>query len=246
MNRYCLIVPIYNHEDQFQSLAEILAPYQLECYLVDDGSSPQCKAAIEKIAEQYSFLKLITLGTNRGKGAAVCKGLKFALADGYTHAIQIDSDGQHSPDDIPAFIAASERQPRAVISGFRPYDKLPPSRRRGRRITDIWVCINTLSTAVRDSMCGFRLYPLQESVDVINTMFVGQRMDFDTDILVKLYWTGITVVHVPVSIKYDDGVPSHFALWRDNLRITRMHARHFFGMLRRLPTLIRRSYDQCD
>ncbi|MEX2489988.1 MAG: glycosyltransferase family 2 protein [Pseudomonadales bacterium] len=241
MNSYCLIVPIYNHEGQFQPLAEKLARYQMECYLVDDGSSQQCKAVIQKITERYSFLKLITLGTNQGKGAAVCTALKSALADGYTHAIQIDSDGQHSPDDIPAFIAASERRPRAVISGFRPYDRLPPSRRRGRRLTDVWVCINTLSMAIRDSMCGFRLYPLKETVEVINTMFVGKRMDFDTDVLVKLYWTGMAVVHVPVSVEYKDGIPSHFALWRDNLRITRMHTKHFFGMLRRFPALIRRS-----
>lgn len=241
MNRYCLIVPIYNHEHQFQSLADRLAGYQMECYLVDDGSSRQCKEVIHAVAAHYPFIKLITLNENQGKGAAVCTALKAAQADGYTHAIQIDSDGQHSPEDIPAFIAASDQRPQAVISGFRPYHKLPPSRRRGRRLTDFWVCINTVSTTIRDSMCGFRVYPLNETMDVINTMSLGRRMDFDIDILVKLYWSGVAVIHVPVSIEYDKNVPSHFALWRDNLLITAMHTKHFFGMLRRLPALIKRS-----
>lgn len=243
MNRYCLIVPIYNHEYQFQSLAERLAEHQMKCYLVDDGSSRQCKEVIRALTEQYPFIKLIELEENQGKGAAVCTALKAALDDGYTHAIQIDSDGQHSPDDIPAFISASERRPRAMVSGFRPYHKLPPSRRRGRRLTDVWVCINTVSMTIRDSMCGFRVYPVNETMAVINSVPLGRRMDFDIDILVKLYWAGVSVIHVPVSIYYDESVPSHFALWRDNVLITAMHTKHFFGMLRRLPVLIRRSDD---
>lgn len=241
MNRYCLVVPIYNHQDQFQSLAERLANHQMECYLVDDGSSVQCKEVIKAVTRQYPLFKLITLSENQGKGVAVCRALKAALDDGYTHAIQIDSDGQHSPEDIPAFIAESERFPDAVISGFRPYSKLPASRRRGRRLTDFWVCINTVSMAIKDSMCGFRLYPLKATVSLLDTMPIGRRMDFDTDILVKLYWSGVQVVHVTVSIEYNEHVPSHFALWRDNVRITAMHTKHFFGMLKRLPTLIRRS-----
>ena len=67
---------------------------------------------------------------------------------------------------------------------------------------------------------------------------IGLRMDFDVEVLVRLFWRGIVVHNLPTRVTYPlDGV-SHFDVWRDNVRISRMHARLFFGMLRRLPRLL--------
>lgn len=87
-------------------------------------------------------------------------------------------------------------------------------------------------------MCGFRVYPLAAALRVWDEGRVGARMQFDTEILVRLFWQGVRVISVPTRVTYPrDGV-SHFDLWRDNLRISAMHARLFFGMLRRLPQLL--------
>jgi len=69
---------------------------------------------------------------------------------------------------------------------------------------------------------------------------VGTRMEFDPEILVRAVWAGVPVVSMPTNVTYPiDGV-SHFKMWRDNVRISWMHTRLFFGMLWRAPLLIAR------
>src|SRR5690606_17949432 len=80
---------------------------------------------------------------------------------GFSHALQIDADGQHDAADIPALLALAKANPEALVSGWPQYgDDMPRSRRYGRWITHFWVWIETLSLAIKDSMCGFRVYPL--------------------------------------------------------------------------------------
>ncbi len=190
---------------------------------------------------------LIRFDKNRGKGAVVCDGLQRVYSDGYTHALQVDADGQHDLADAPAFLELAQKNLTAVVSGWRAYKQLPSSRRYGRFVTDLWVWINTLSFQIKDSMCGYRLYPLKQAVDLLLSERVGRRMDFDTDILVRLYWRGIHVEHVATHIHYSEEITSHFRLIGDNLRISLMHARLFFGMLVRSPRLIcrRNKKDGC-
>jgi hypothetical protein len=173
----------------------------------------------------------------------VMRGFEKALAEGYTHAVQIDADHQHDPADIPRLLALSQANPEALITGIPVYDNsVPKSRLYGRYATHVMVWINTLSLSIRDSMCGFRVYPLAQTLQVWRSEAVGKRMQFDTEIMVRMYWSGITVLSLPTAVTYPaDGV-SHFDLWRDNLRISSMHTRLFFGMLRRLPTLLARSW----
>ena len=91
-------------------------------------------------------------------------------------------------------------------------------------------------------MCGFRVYPLAPTMTLIDQETVGLRMDFDTEIAVRLMWRGVRVINLPTRVHYPaDGV-SHFDVWRDNLRISWMHTRLFFGMVRRLPRLLVRKW----
>jgi len=162
-----------------------------------------------------------------------------AQAAGHTPAVQVDADGQHDVRDIPRLLALAAAQPQALVTGVPIYDEsVPRSRLYGRYVTHFWVWVHTLSFRIRDSMCGFRVYPLEASLAIWNAGGVGRRMDFDTDILVRLHWRGAAIVELPTHVTYPlDGV-SHFDLLRDNLRISWMHTRLFFGMLRRLPRLL--------
>jgi len=119
---------------------------------------------------------------------------------------------------------------------------VPKSRYYGRKFTNLWIWINTLSFAISDGMCGFRLYPLAAVEQLISKTPIAERMDFDIDIIVRLYWQGVDFITMPTSVKYPyDGV-SHFKLWRDNLMISKTHARLFFGMLKRIPQLLSRYW----
>ncbi|MDP5007815.1 MAG: glycosyltransferase family 2 protein, partial [Glaciimonas sp.] len=179
---------------------------------------------------------------NRGKGGAVLTGVFHAAATSYTHALQIDADGQHNTDDIPRFLQQAMAQPSALIAGCPQYDEsVPKLRLYARYLTHIWVWINTLSFDIKDSMCGFRVYPLQPLVSLAQRQVFGERMDFDTEVLVRLYWDGMEIINLPTRVGYPTDGVSHFRVVLDNVLITRMHAVLFFGMLWRAPKLLLRK-----
>jgi glycosyltransferase involved in cell wall biosynthesis len=240
----CIIIPVYNHEGAVPKLIAALKPLQLPCLLINDGSSTLCTKVLEECVKQnIDWLSLIHRSENGGKGAAVLDGFNAAIALGFTHAIQIDADGQHDVQDIPRFLEASRLQPNAMILGQPIFDdSAPKSRRYARQFTNLWIWINTLSFAVADGLCGFRVYPLTAVQQLISSTPIAKRMDFDIDILVRLYWQGVNVINQPTRVNYPDDGVSHFDLWRDNLMISKIHARLFFGLLWRFPQLLRRHW----
>lgn len=238
LHRLCAVIPVYNHGGTVAGVQAQLAAQGLPCILVDDGSAPDCAAALDALAT-LPHTHLVRRAANGGKGAAVQDGLRAAAAMGYTHALQVDADGQHALPDAAAFADASRARPLAVICGAPVYgDDVPRSRLYGRWLTRVWVWINTLSLDIPDAMCGFRVYPLAQVLPVINGARVGHRMDFDIAILVRLHWRGVAMAWRPTRVVYPEGGISHFKGLRDNLLISRMHARLFFGMLARSPALV--------
>lgn len=235
-----VVIPVYDHGHAIAAMVDGVLAGGHECLLVDDGSGEACARALDALAARHApRVRLLRLPVNQGKGGAVLAGFREAGRTDATHVLQIDADGQHDPHDIPRFFALSRRFPDQVICGVPQYDaSVPKGRLYGRYLTHVWVWINTLSFAIRDSMCGFRVYPLAPVLKLMDEETIGRRMDFDVEILVRLFWRGIGMQNVPTRVTYPlDGV-SHFDVWRDNVRISRMHARLFFGMLRRLPRLL--------
>ncbi|KXU36861.1 glycosyl transferase [Cephaloticoccus primus] len=240
--RPIVLIPVYNHTARLPAIVETVRQADLPCLLIDDGSDMRCATIIDCVA-QKGETDLIRLPQNSGKGAAVITGLQRCLEMQYTHALQIDADGQHDLSVITLFIETSKREPGALIGGMPIYGKdAPKNRLYGRWATRIWVWINTLSTNIPDGMCGFRIYPLRSTVDLIHAETLGKYMDFDTEILVRLAWRGVPMRWLPVRIYYPEDGISHFKLLRDNLRISWMHARLFFGMLLRLPKLLQQRW----
>jgi len=240
----CIIIPVYNHEHAIAQVISNLKPFGIPCLLVNDGSSVACAEALENWARQETgWLTLLNRVKNGGKGAAVIDGFKTAKQLGYTHALQIDADGQHNTDDIPRFLEAGRLNPEAMILGQPVFDEsVPKNRLHGRRITNFWIAINTLSLAIADGMCGFRLYPLTAVGKLISATPIAQGMDYDIDIVVRLYWQGVEAINIPTAVHYPGDGVSHFRLWQDNVMISKTHARLFFGMLVRFPQLIRRHW----
>ena len=240
----CIIIPVYNHEHAIVKVISRLKGYGIPCLLINDGSSAACSELLEDCARQESgWLTLLNRAKNGGKGAAVIDGFNAAKALGYTHALQIDADGQHNTDDIPRFLEASRINPNAMILGQPVFNESAPKNRLyGRRVTNLLIVINTLSLAIVDGMCGFRLYPLAAVDKLISTTQIGQGMDYDIDIVVRLFWQRVEAINIPTAVDYPyDGV-SHFRLWRDNVMIAKTHGRLFFGMLIRIPQLLLRHW----
>jgi glycosyltransferase involved in cell wall biosynthesis len=238
-----IIIPVYNHQHAISQTVSEALQQGYPILLVDDGSDEACKQVLIRLAlhnpEQVTLLRL---KHNGGKGAAVKAGFMHSEHRGFTHAIQVDADGQHTISDIARFISAGKAHPNTLISGYPSYDEsVPKARYYSRYLTHIWVWINTLSFCIKDSMCGFRLYPLQQTVLLINQEPCGNRMDFDTEIIVRWVWRGGKVENLLTNVNYPTDGVSHFNVLHDNIRISWMHTRLFFGMLKRLPSLLKQK-----
>ncbi|MBO4672701.1 MAG: glycosyltransferase family 2 protein [Alphaproteobacteria bacterium] len=217
-----IVVPCYNHADAFENFARKLAKFDIPVLVVDDGSAPIQSRKLRGICREHEF-KYIHAFPNGGKGAALKIGFRAALDDGYTHALQIDADGQHDINDVTEFLKLAETNPNKMIIGSPVYDASAPfARKFGRKITNFWVAIETLNFRMPDAMCGFRVYPLKQTVSILKKLLFN-RMGFDIEILVKLYWAGVNPITKQTRVIYPENGSSNFHVLRDNIHISLMH-----------------------
>jgi glycosyltransferase involved in cell wall biosynthesis len=215
-------------------------------WVVVDGSTDGSAERLAAMAEADPGLRVLRLARNRGKGAAVLHGARMAQQAGFTHVLTMDSDGQHPPERIEAFMAASMREPQALILGEPRFDASAPALRvQGRKISNWWANLWTLWAGIHDSLFGFRVYPLAPLVRVMRHQPWMRRFDFDVEAAVRLCWRGLSPRNLPAPVRYfrpDQGGVSHFNYWRDNALLTWMHARLLLGFLLRLPWLLCRRW----
>lgn len=224
--RPVVIIPCRNHGLTVEKVLEGLKPLGLPFIVVDDGSDAVTREALDELAPRCPEMTLLRHEVNRGKGAALTTGLHYAEKEGYTHALQVDADGQHDLADAPKLLESAKREPNALWSARPLYDESVPKKRLiGRYVTHVWVWIETLSFEIVDSMCGYRVYPIAPTLAILKTKHVGQFMDFDTEIMVRLYWKGLRVRFVPSRVIYPEDGYSNFRMWEDNVRISKMHTR---------------------
>ena len=240
MTKFCIIIPVYNHGKLLQTNIESIMAYGLQIILINDGSNTETSKILTKIANENEKIILHNFSKNQGKGAALTKGFFIAFENGFTHALQIDADGQHNISDIPTFIKLSENNPKSLINGCPIYDQsVPKSRLYGRKITNFWVAIETISFDIKDAMCGFRIYPLESTISILKNYQISRGMGFDIEIIVLLYWGGIKIINQPTKVIYPLNGSSNFKMFRDNLQISLLHTKLFFGMIFRIFLLIK-------
>ena len=229
LNKFAFLVPFYNHPQNIKALIAALKTYELPVIVVDDGSDEASKLILAEL-ERTEGILLLTRAQNGGKGIAMKDGFKFALNRGFSHVLQIDADFQHDAALIGEFLRQSEMHPQSIVCANPIYgEDAPKSRVYGRKITNFWVAINTLSLGIKDAMCGFRVYPL-EQLKKAAAKSKTNRMEFDIEILVNAVRQGIDVCWIDTCVRYEKGGVSHFKILRDNALISLMHAKCFFSL----------------
>ena len=236
----CAVVPVYNHEGPIGGVVAALRAAGLPVILVDDASGPLCAAHLQSLATAPG-VQLQRHDVNRGKGAAVKTAMHLARRSGFTHALQVDADGQHDLGDIHRFLDLAAGHPAALVLGQPVFDdSVPALRKAARYLTHGMVAVNTLTGRLLDAMCGYRLYPVARFLAIVERHHTGDRMDFDPEIMVRWCWAGWPIQTLSTRVHYPEDGKSHFRMVLDNWFITGMHTRLFFGMLYRLPVLLRR------
>ena len=229
LNKFAFLVPFYNHPQNIKALIAALKTYELPVVVVDDGSDEASKQILAEL-ERTEGILLLTRAQNGGKGIAMKDGFKFALECGFSHVLQIDADFQHDAALIGEFLRESEAHPQSIVCANPIYgDDAPKSRVHGRKITNFWVAINTLSLGIKDAMCGFRVYPL-EQLKKAAAKSKTNRMEFDIEILVNAARQGVDMRWIDTYVRYEKGGVSHFKMLRDNALISLMHAKCFFSL----------------
>ena len=239
---HLLLIPSYNTGPTVYETVRVARAHWNPVWVVTDGSSDGTPAGLRTMAAADPGLMLIELPANAGKGSAVLRGLQAARAAGFTHALTMDSDGQHPAALIPAFMQASLQQPGAMVLGRPVFDASAPLLRvRGRRISNWWTDLETLGAGIDDSLYGFRVYPIAELIAVMRRQPWMRRFDFDTEAVVRLAWRGVQPINLAAPVKYlsaAEGGVSHFRYGRDNLLLTWMHLRLMLEFALRLPGLL--------
>ena len=229
MNKFAFLVPFYNHPQNIKALITALKAYELPVIVVDDGSDEASKQILAEL-ERTEGILLLTREQNGGKGIAMKDGFKFASKHGFSHVLQIDADFQHDAALIGEFLKQSRAHPQSIVCANPIYgEDAPKSRIYGRKITNFWVAINTLSLGVKDAMCGFRVYPL-ELLKKAAAKSKTNRMEFDIEILVNAVRQGVDMHWIDTYVRYEKGGVSHFKMLRDNALISLMHAKCFFSL----------------
>ncbi len=245
---HLVLIPSYNPGPQVYETVHAARAQWAPVWVVVDGSTDGTAAGLQEMATNDPLLKVWVLPQNGGKGAAVLHGLDLAAQQGFTHALTMDSDGQHPADLIPAFMAASQQAPAAMVLGKPVFDADAPALRvQGRKISNGWANLETLWAGIGDSLYGFRVYPIEPLRQVMRGQRWMRRFDFDPEAVVRLCWRGVRPINLPAPVKYlraDEGGVSHFNYLRDNTLLSWMHLRLMLGFVLRLPLLVFRRLSQ--
>ena len=224
----CLAIPIFDHGETIAGVVESLVPLNLPCTIVDDGSGEATRSELDHLEKRYPWVEVVHHDRNRGRGAALRTAYRTASLRGMTHVVQLDADGQHSAADVPRFLEAARVQPDALVLGTPIFDdSVPLHRLHGRKLSQLIVWVETLSTAVRDPLCGFRCIPLAPTLPLLDRRS-GDRMDFDPELTIRLVRAGVPVVNIPTVVCYPEGGISHFRMVEDNLLIAWAYIRLAF------------------
>ena len=239
---HLLLIPSYNTGPKVFETVRAARAHWNPVWVVTDGSTDGTPAVLREMVAADPGLQLIALPANGGKGAAVLHGLNAARAAGFTHALTMDSDGQHPAELIPAFMQASMARPDTMVLGRPVFDASAPLLRvRGRRVSNWWTNLETLGAGIDDSLYGFRVYPINDLIAVMRRQPWMRRFDFDTEAVVRLAWRGVKPINIAAPVKYltaAEGGVSHFKYGRDNVLLTWMHLRLMLEFVLRLPSLL--------
>ncbi|PKO89588.1 MAG: glycosyl transferase family 2 [Betaproteobacteria bacterium HGW-Betaproteobacteria-12] len=239
---HLVLIPSYNPGAKVLATVRAALTHWAPVWVVVDGSNDGSAEQLRALAAEVEQLTVIVLPVNRGKGAAVLEGLERAEAAGYTHALTMDSDGQHPAELIPAFMAASQADPAVMVLGKPVFAADAPALRvNGRKVSNGWANLETLWMGIGDSLYGFRVYPVAPLRRIMQRNRFMRRFDFDPEAVVRLCWEGVRPLNIDAPVRYfraDEGGVSHFNYLRDNTLLTWMHTRLFLGFLLRLPLLL--------
>jgi glycosyltransferase involved in cell wall biosynthesis len=212
-SRFAVLIPAYNAARLIEPVIRA-AREQLDHVVVIDDGSHDGTADVARSAGAT----VVSHEVNRGKGAALKTGFKWACDQALEGIITLDADGQHLPREIPKFIDCYEKTNGDLIIGGRAhlFGQMLPRRRKANRFS-AWTIAAASRTNITDSQSGYRLYStrLLRSVRLKSNGFA-----MESEIIVRAGRGGFKVITTPIDLGFVDGQStSHYQPVKDTLRI---------------------------
>lgn len=211
--KVCTVMPTYNNGGTLRDMVERLLNYCTDVIVVNDGCTDN---SAEILASFGNAITVVDYGKNRGKGFALKQGFKKAKALGFDHALTIDSDGQHFPEDIPLFVNILEQNNEALIVGSRNLNQenMPDGNTFANKFSNFWFKVQT-GLSLPDTQTGFRLYPLHRLPKIFSS-----RYEAELALLVFSAWRGIDLIPIKINVLYPENRVTHFRPFWDFFRIS--------------------------
>lgn len=238
-----VVAPTFNNARTLERVLRGIDRSSLPVIVVDDGCNDGSAEILESWRKLGRQRAVVSHSRNRGKAAALRAGFEASRQMGFTHAITIDTDGQLDPAEIADLSRVAQEFPDSLVLGCRApqAENYPAHSRLGRWASNVLLRWET-GVTVSDSQCGFRVYPLSHTHRL---RCFARRYGFETEILVRAAWAGISMREVPIHCVYSmpEGRVSHFRPWRDSLRCGTMHIRL---LLRSMAPISAERLDRSD
>lgn len=217
------VIPAYNEGAEVGTVVRAVRGHGLPVVVVDDGST-DATAAEARAAGAV----VMTTEHNRGKGAALQVGFRWALEEGAEALLTLDADGQHDPAEIPHFLDAFSGGDDDLIIGARNFDDMPWTRYT-MNVLGRWTFSRVMGQPMPDNQSGYRLLSRRLALECLQSGEAGY--EFEVDMIVRCIEQGFTLGWVPIRTIYNDH-PSHIN-----------HVKHVYQYLRLLWQVRRRLKD---
>lgn len=204
------LIPCYNEIAHVAGVVQRTRQH-LPVVVIDDGSTDGSGAAAAKAGAT-----VLTHPRNRGKGAALATGIRWALEQGCRAVVTLDADAQHDPDEIPTFLDAYCRDVADMIIGRRDFSQMPPRNSLGNRLSNRilgWA----LGRPIPDNQCGYRLLN-RRAMETLD--FNTPGFEFEVEMIVQAVMAGLRMAWVPIRTIYA-GETSHFRPVGDSVKFVK-------------------------
>lgn len=216
-HKICVLVPTYNNAGTIGNVLSRIKDYSADIIVVNDGSTDDTEEILNSFRNE---IYTVSYSQNAGKGHALKRGFKKALELGYEYAITIDSDAQHYPEDIPAFVKAIVEYPGTLIVGERDLTKVDINGKSSfaNKFSNFWFCVQT-GKKLNDTQTGYRAYPLKK---LYGLSILTSRYEAELELLVFASWNGVKIISIPIRVYYPPQSErvSHFKPALDFTRIS--------------------------